>query len=352
MFWENLDITNGDIFDLMILHMLEKSEKEVDEIYEVYTKYIKNKDEFNIRYYSNKLNALQNIIYKLGLIGVVEDWTIDYRLGLINGTAVKLTNDEIERKIEQYINKYEYDFSFKNINLIKYKFVQEILNKNDDAFKKYINVLCTWYNENILYSNRRGIEQIDKLITSMPSEVDCTEEYNKIINSYFQPQDYNLLLKYIEKEDGFLEAIKILYNDDNKIESLRIDSIRATVDRLLVTNRLNPILDLLSGLINLIQNKGDDIHAEEFENSLSIISKNKESDKIYEEILKVFKDMQVETKNKLNQKLFKYFNNEKDFILNYKILKTEDTANYVIKLEKDKLLNIERGVINGFGKNE
>ena len=156
------------------------------------------------------------------------------------------------------------------------------------------------------------------------------------------------MLKYISKNNNFIEVIKTLYNKENKIETSRVDIIRAALDRLLITNRLNPMLDLLSGIVNLIQDKKDDTHIEEFDNSLKIINESEERNSIYEEILLVFKDLPKETKNRLNQKIFKYFNTLNDFILNYKILKTDDVAENIIKLEKTKLLDIERGVINGF----
>ena len=340
----------GDIFDLMNLHMYGKSEDEVSEIYDLYQKYIENKDEFELSFDENDANKIENSVYKLGLIGVVEDWTIEYGVNSrkIKGESVKLSDKEIEKNIEQYINKYEYDFSFKNIDHVKYKFVDEILKKDCDKLKKYINILCTWYDENILYSSRRGIEQVDKLISSMPNENYCTDEFNDKIYNYFRPEDYNLLLKYISKNNNFIEVIKTLYNKENKIETSRVDTIRSALDRLLITNRLNPMLDLLSGIVNLIQDKKDDTHIEEFDNSLRIINESEERNIIYEEILLVFKDLPKEAKNRLNQKIFKYFNTLNDFILNYKILKTDDAAENIIKLEKTKLLDIERGVINGF----
>jgi len=341
----------GDVFDQLELFMKDKKQNEVDDIFATYQK-IKGNRTFVIKANDEETLAKeQKNIYKLALLGIVLDWTVTYSPGrMIKGQSRLLTDKEIENNIEGYINKYEYNFSFKNLDEEKDKSIIDILNKDiDDSIYKYIKIISTWYHENILYTRRRAIEQTDEFISSLKSNEDCTTDFNKMILDYFRPNDYNLLLKYAcETEQDYIAVLRLIYNDNQKVDLEKIKTLKISLDRLLVTNRYNSVLNLLSGILRIYLNVDNEIHDSDFEYALEKITKLDNKQIIFEEILKISSQMTEKMKNKLNEKLIKYFDSLDFLLLNYKYLQTKEVLNQIIQKEKKKILLLEGRVLNGF----
>lgn len=345
--------SRGDVFDQLEMFISDKDDKESESIYKTYCTYIKDESKFEIKLNNEEeLDVIEKHIYKLSLLGIITDWTVTYNPGyVLRGECAKLNNKQIEKNLNEYIKKYDASFDFKHIeNNDIYMSLKEIISSNKPDVQKYIEIICTWYYENIIYNRRLALKNIDEFISSFNSTLsrkESTEKFNKKIQDYFNTENYNLILKYID-DNSIKESFNIFWNN-KKIDFSKIEEIRTSLDRILAENRFNPVLNLLSGLTNLLLNKGNIIDIEMFNKAIEHITTQKNKQDIYIELLKIAQHMTEEMKLSLNESLTKYFNNIEDLLTNYRYLHTSDIANKIISLENYRIIDIERKIMNGIG---
>lgn len=346
----------GDAIDQMKLLFENIDENEIKSIYGLYNKYIKGNNSFIIeeKNRDNIITNIQKYIYKLSLLGIVTDWSITYSSNVIfKGSCETLTNEQIRQNIEKYINKYELNFSFDKLENKEYKSIKNIMDNNSpkDDIYNYIKVICTWYNENILYNRRKAIQEVDNFLTDIKNKGDCTEEFNKKIYDYFRNDDYAIGLQKItennkEFENDFITALKQLYKNNEILDIEGIKSVRTSLGRFLIENRNNYALYLLEGIIELIINN-DNMHDEDFESALESASKSNSNNEIYEMILHISQKMSGENKIKLGNVIMKYFNTREQLTKNYEVLNNNKALLEVININFNKISKMEGDVING-----
>ncbi len=349
--------SRGDIFDQLELFLSNNTSGEAEEIYETYCKFIKGKDYFDICVKPDNEKGLfnyQKSIYKLRLLGIVNDWTITYavsKINVIKGESTNRSEEEVRQCVLDYVRDYDKDFSFE-----KYETKGK---KYKDYVHKYIDIICNWYYDHIVYSRREALFQLDEIITKFEKDNEysvfsneykkyCTDKFNEYINLRFDPHNYKVFLKYID-ENSFDKALDEIYVDD-KIDEKHLEGISATLERILVERRSNTVLNVLMGIVNIYLNRDEIGYRNDFAYAIEQISKSEDKRQVYEKILYSSKEMSDEMKDKLNDILLNYFNSKDELLLNYKYLKTNNVLKRIISIEKQRILKIEGGVLNGYRK--
>lgn len=126
----------------------------------------------------------QDVLYKLAVLGVVKDWTVDYRG---SGTyevevASEITEEGVKTSLEKYIRRHTPSFSFDNPSPSHKKYVD--IYRNEPEGRKFIGlikVLLNWTNDNIVFNRRRSIGNMLSLCESDYNE----DDFRRYVNNYF-----------------------------------------------------------------------------------------------------------------------------------------------------------------------
>ncbi len=128
----------------------------------------------------------QDALYKLAVLGIVIDWTVDYKSKTYNVEMREINRDSealVKAALQTYIKRHNPTFSFDNPSPAHIKYV--------DAYRKaptgnkligLIDTLLLWMSDNIVFSRRRAIGNMLELCESERSE----QQIRDYINSYFR----------------------------------------------------------------------------------------------------------------------------------------------------------------------
>lgn len=206
---------------------------------------------------NNQLRELaQKAIYKLSLLGVVEDWTTDF----VNHYRVifKPSNENtVFTALESYLGKYN-----ANIDL---KAELEKLPKLLSKTQKCIWYLQQWTFENIVYNRKQALKTLVDWCNEFP--VIGNEKFKARLDNYFRFTETTFKYQYIaehpEDYDQWFQVFCIpadeptdpeVYIFDLKSEEARrteIEKLRDGLSRYLETYAKNPGLNYISGLVRL-----------------------------------------------------------------------------------------------------
>lgn len=138
----------------------------------------------------------ENALYKLSLLGFIEDWTVQYYdlyTGAIYVKTTDLSNistlDTVNRFLS-YVRKYEVDFSLQSGTGLEY---QTIFERPGDQIKNIIQMLVRWTNQNILYQRL----QCSKTIMDWCSPSVDDETFRRNLEGYFRFSDETVTFEYI-----------------------------------------------------------------------------------------------------------------------------------------------------------
>lgn len=242
--------------------------EEMDDIYGVYKKYAKPEGEALIecREIGLTKDILEKVIYKLSLIGVVEDWVIE-DWGFYNG-AIRVffsfySEESIIDALLFHIKKYDPSFDFtRPIPNSPHSHYIEYYNRTDRTLvEKVIYILLKWHYENIAYFRRESIKTIYDQCMKNQGE----EEFKRYMESYFKFGETAFSFDYIaENPDEYEHWFDTFYQ--NQFELLSIDGLkerRASLRRFIESFRFNVGLNYIDGMLNLlIGEEGDDASIE------------------------------------------------------------------------------------------
>jgi ATP-dependent DNA helicase RecQ len=128
----------------------------------------------------------QDALYKLAILGIVIDWTVDYNTRTYNVEMREVSRDSesfVRGKLQDYIRRHDPTFSFSNPSPSHSVYV--------DAYRKapagnklvgLIDTLLIWTSDNIVFSRRRAIGNMLDLCESDRGD----QEIREYINSYFR----------------------------------------------------------------------------------------------------------------------------------------------------------------------
>lgn len=376
----------GDVLDHLTLSIKNKLkvEDETKEIYAIYNEFLRNSNSPKEIYFDDvktirdkikylilkrsnidndetKKNLdtrdiLEKSIYKLSLIGVVSDWTIDYNKKSVMVYFQQYKEKTIREKINQYIKKYEGYFDINNLDENRYRNAKNMMESDNPELYKYIYVMIQWYNDNFVYNNRQSLKKIENTFIELGKKntTDITNDFNKVIENYFRSDDLTIQLSYLlDSPLDYKSALKNLYIDEIDHQVIKsneeLETIYASIDRLLLEERYNMSLNLLSGLISLLLNKYKDDNGEArlIDALYEINAIQEEKNNILKEILKIGKYMDEVKTNELAKTLLKYYSDNDEIKEIYKKTKANAALYELIVNANKKIKNIEEVILNG-----
>ena len=216
---------------------------------------LKGKSDYFGRFIS--FNDVQKAIYRLSLLGIVEDWTVEDWFN--NEIEVKFTdyNDEtIYESLLSYIRKYDVSFDFEHPNYYKY---QQLFEDDQYTFLlRCLLVLNQWIYDNIFYHRRQSLQTLVELCENFQGK----EAFKQAIEAYFQfTDDTNILEHITTNPDDVHRWFEVFYTGDERKELKNHEEIRdleMSLQRFLESYQYNVGLNFMSGMIALILDRFDE----------------------------------------------------------------------------------------------
>lgn len=209
----------------------------------------------------------QKAIYRLSIIGIAHDWTIEnWNPGnqIIKVVFNNYTEESIMNGLSSYIYRYDKEFILgKNYNENNkyYRYSSIYSYDNITIINKMFLILVEWTYENIIYNRRQSIKNILELCEGFTDG----ETFKNDIEKYFKFTDKTIILESIAQQpldysswfDIFYDTVK--GTNDSTISKKLIDreaveDIRGSINRLLESYRYNTGLNFISGICRLILN--------------------------------------------------------------------------------------------------
>jgi ATP-dependent DNA helicase RecQ len=224
-------------------------------------------------------DVLEKAIYRLSLLGLVEDWTTNF----IDHYEVQFRTCRekyIIQCLTSYIRKYKPGES-----------VVEDLPKVQKAtiMEKAIWYLLNWIFENIAYNRKQALKTLSEFCTAFKD--DGSDGFKRHIDNYFRISETTFVIQHIsEYPMDFAMWFELLGHRVILPERKKLEALRDGLSRFLESYRNNMGLNLCSGLVRLALNQYEDSDGRaRFENALADIkSKFGQQDQI--EILKRLED--------------------------------------------------------------
>ncbi len=221
------------------------------------------------------LQLIQKEIYHLSLIGVVRDWTVDWKLYSVRVYFSDYTSDSVYETTEKYIRNYDPDFE-----IIKHSDYKPEMRENaQDSILNSLTIFLNWYAENILYSRRQALLNVKDACEKY--EVDGPEMFKERMEAYFRLDDVSDILGTIADQPREVEAWFEVLNPE-RLKKDKIEGIVMNLNRFLESFQANVGLNYISGFLHLINHHFDEPNGKErLYSALEVIKEFKDEDKEY-----------------------------------------------------------------------
>ncbi len=189
----------------------------------------------------------QDALYKLAILGIVVDWTVDYRTSTYDVEMREIGGDSeefVKGKLEEYIKRHNPTFSFDSKSPTHRKYID--IYRQAPKGRKFVGLieaLLQWTNDNIVFSRRRAIGNMLDLCTDTVEGRINEQRLHEYLNSYFRlDTESNDQLDAIVRDSTHVETWIRLFTtyeltDDPTVQNevlkdgKEIDSIAALCDR-------------------------------------------------------------------------------------------------------------------------
>ncbi|MGE6487435.1 RecQ family ATP-dependent DNA helicase [Paenisporosarcina sp. NPDC076898] len=246
-------VLQGDLNSIMFL--MKKGLKDVDEetsiVSDFYFEYLKDNGKVHIP----KQGDNEKIIYRLALLGLVDDWVIEWKSNSIIVHLNDYDENNIKYSVFKHIQKYDSTFTesaiYNNLEMQDYLKVYE--SHSFSPLYKYAYILLKWYNDNVIYSRKQSLKNMFNYVL----EFEGSDDFQHKLETYFKRNDDVYLLEktvaiphnlnnwwkiyYVETND------KTVPKNENEIKDLSI-----TLSRFLESYKNDPALNLIEGITTLV----------------------------------------------------------------------------------------------------
>lgn len=238
-------------------------------------------------------------IYRLAIIGIIDDYEIDYNASLIHVKISKKPDDQYIANLQEYISKY---VSVEDANRVPEQVHQQ---PGNTVIRKCLSYLVDFVYDKIAAKRR---EAIDLMENAIQAGLHDNSKFVERVNTYFDSRTTEDLRQYLFQYEP---DIMFEYMDSTKGEMDALNHLRGACDRLIVENPDNPILFLLRAFsqIVLVDANKQEAH-KDFRKGMTLFKNIKEWKADYE--LKIF--------NKFYDKCCEYNKNAKQFFESYLVI--------------------------------
>jgi ATP-dependent DNA helicase RecQ len=243
-------------------------ETEVEEIYRFHQSYLTGGYKEIVIDFKGEEERREKSIYRLALLGIVEDWTVNWKSRQFEVELTDCTEATVIDKLTKHIQKYDYNFTLdpSEQQSEQYHDVTEHFHHSNEPFlKRILFVLLKWYNDNVIYSRKRSM----LLMKQSADEFTDSQALHQKIEDYFKRNDdVYLLEKNVAQKDRLIDWYKIFYvEEEGKASQPRaissFKSLRITVGRFLESYQNDISLNLINGLICLAADDFESIDGRE-----------------------------------------------------------------------------------------
>ncbi|MEC1526122.1 RecQ family ATP-dependent DNA helicase, partial [Neobacillus niacini] len=281
IFGMNTDLTSlnqekkkmtGDLNTLLffLTNNLKDIKEEVEEIYSFYQyNFTTDKLDVVINFSNDKDRERgEKSVYRLALLGIVEDWTINWKSREIEVELADWSEQKVVNTLTNHIKKYDYTFTLDQNEKSSDQYFDLInhFHKSSDPFiKRVLFVLLKWYNDNVIYSRKRSM----LLMKQYADDFTDSKSLQQKMEVYFKRNDDVYFLEQIvAKKDRLRDWFKIFYvQEEGKDQQLRaistLKSLKITISRFLESYNNDIGLNLISGMTSLAEGEFDSIDGRE-----------------------------------------------------------------------------------------
>lgn len=146
--------------------------------------YSQNKKKYKELYYSDiKMLDVQRMIYRLYSVGLIDDYTIDYNLGLITFTVLKKKKEDYIRSTQQHMLKY----LSRSKTLVIIKELKEET-REFDTFKtiqKCVKQVLEFTYNDIVAKRKEAIDDLFKFIKNSKTQAESKENLTNFDSYWF-----------------------------------------------------------------------------------------------------------------------------------------------------------------------
>lgn len=286
----------------------------------------------------NVFPLTQKAIYRLSLLGIVEDWTIEKwnSNGSYEVSFSKFSEESVKDTLLKYVRKYESEDE-----IIKRKKTQISNEPYLDEYQESIKLLIQWNYDHVFYNRRQSLKTLVELCENY--EVGKEEEFKTKIEAHFKFTESTYVLEHIsENPKDYKKWFEVFRNKDGKlIDKSDIQGLKSGISRYLESFRYNTGLNFLSGIIRLVEDDfnntdGRDRLDSAFEKIMTLNEEDKKD--ILDNSLQIAKLLDEKNKYYLSEVICKYYKN--DIANIYKSLEDNNSLNIVIKDSVERLKNV------------
>lgn len=286
-------------------------------------------------------DAVEKAIYRLSILGIIDDWTIaDWFRGIFRVEVGNYNQPSIQDHLVKYIKKYEAQFDYKN-EAKEYK--------ERDEMEQSIIILLQWIYDHFAYNRRQSIKNVYEKCTQFATE--GGDWFKKELEAMFKFSEVSYSLDEIaECSTDYEKWFSIFYmspdTDGNEIITIdNLHDIKSSLSRFLESYQFNTGLNLVSGLVRLML--GDFNNTDGKPRMLSalkqIIEMNDcKKNEVLSKLLKIGRKLKKPAKNELGAVLADFFNGKEEDI--YEALEDDTTLTVILNNANQRLMKI-RGIL-------
>lgn len=337
--WRQLFLLYNELSDV------EEEMKILEALVQIYAEpgavcYIKSEDPYLMsradlqNSYLVSLANLQKYIYHLSLVGVVEDWTVDWKSNTLKVYFAEYTSESVLVKTQDYIRNYDIEYRLTADPLYEdRKEWNEI-----DAITQAAQIFLTWYNDNILYARRQAL--LNTMDACDAYKEEAPDEFKEKMEAYFRLDDISDMLGVIADQPYEVREWFEILNIDC-IKKNKISNILMNLNRFLESYQNNAGLNYVSGILNLIDNHFDSPNGRtRLLASFSAIKDFKSKDKKYvlEQSAKLIAQLSEEPDAILKEEFSEFYVRNYPYDETDKVIYKEIQDNYSLKIFINRMM--------------
>jgi ATP-dependent DNA helicase RecQ len=244
---------------------------------------------------------IEKVVYHLSVIGVIEDWTVDWnkdsiKVYLVNGYTFESVCQSANRYISNYGTDYkitpENEFIVRNAE--KFKDIKEIL---------VLGLFYNWYKEKIISYRKQSL--INVVETCERFEKEGPDVFKNTIESYFRLSDITSLVSQIADNPNHYEDWFQVFSQA-KTDQISMKEISISMGRFLESFNNNVAIDFLSGIANMLADTFESMNGRRrLKQAMEVINEYEPSDRIY--ILNETMKLVADQKNPMLNETFSEF---------------------------------------------
>lgn len=197
-------------------------------------------------------------IYRLSILGVIEDYTIQYP-SLVTVICKKLPDEEILNNLEKYVERYLTRISAQGVR-------EDAPNRNQSTMlRNCVDYLIDFTYDKVFNKRKKALDNIEEAVVA---GINDSAGFIRTVNDYFDSQYVEELYKATSGGDEF--NFEILFDfigkvgDDKNLQQ----QLRGSANRLLESNPDNPVFSWLTYYSSILLKDRTDKLPEYFENGL------------------------------------------------------------------------------------